>query len=74
MLTGTHRNPRQEEVIYGRPAADVVVETAEAHGAVRIMIVPHRNPEGSWNSQRRNSATCLTNASLASSCLLPPVS
>ncbi len=56
MLTGTHRNPRQEEVIYGRPAADVVVETAEAHGAVRIMIVTSRSLEASSSVARVKDA------------------
>jgi maleylacetate reductase len=38
MLTGTHRFPRQDQVTYGRPAAEVVRELAGAWGVRRILI------------------------------------
>jgi maleylacetate reductase len=38
MLTGTHRFPRQDQVAYGRPAAEVVQDLARAWGASRLMI------------------------------------
>src|SRR5579864_4983162 len=38
MLSGTHRFPRQDQVTYGRPAAEVVKELAGALGAHRLMI------------------------------------
>jgi maleylacetate reductase len=43
MVSGTHRYPRQDEVAYGRPAADVLVETAHAHGASRILVTTTRS-------------------------------
>lgn len=43
MLNGTHRHPRQEEVVYGRPAAEVVTAAAAAFGASRLMIVTSRS-------------------------------
>jgi maleylacetate reductase len=49
MLSGIHRNPRQEQVVYGRPAAEAVAEAAEAQGAHRVMIATSRSlagPEG----------------------------
>jgi maleylacetate reductase len=38
MLSGTHRFPRQDEVVYGRPAAEVLKELAAAYGARRLLI------------------------------------
>ena len=38
MLTGTHRFPRQDQVTYGRPAAEVVAELAKAWGCSRLLI------------------------------------
>ena len=38
MLSGTHRNSLQEQVIYGRPAAEVVAGLAKSFGASRLMI------------------------------------
>ena len=38
MLSGTHRFPRQEQVTYGRPAADVVQDLAKVWGASRLLI------------------------------------
>jgi maleylacetate reductase len=39
MLQGTHRFPRQDQVIYGRPAVEVLKELAKAWGVSRLMIV-----------------------------------
>ena len=38
MLSGTHRNSLQEQVIYGRPAAEALKELAAGFGARRLMI------------------------------------
>ena len=38
MLSGTYRFPRQDEVVYGRPAAEVLKEFAAAYGARRLLI------------------------------------
>src|SRR5258707_7151874 len=38
MLEGTHRFPRQDQVVYGRPAGEVLKELAAAWGASRLMI------------------------------------
>jgi maleylacetate reductase len=38
MLSGTHRNSLQEQVIYGRPALEVVRELAAGFGAQRLLI------------------------------------
>jgi maleylacetate reductase len=38
MLSGTHRFPRQDQVVYGRPAVDVLRELAAAYGAKRLLI------------------------------------
>jgi len=38
MLQGTHRFPRQDQVVYGRPAAEVLKELAAAWGRRRLMI------------------------------------
>jgi maleylacetate reductase len=49
MLTGAHRHPRQEEVVYGRPAADAVADAADSRGAQRVLIATSRSlagPEG----------------------------
>ncbi len=49
MLSGTHRYSRQEEVVYGRPAADALASTAQSQGAKRLVIVTTRSlatPEG----------------------------
>lgn len=43
MITGTHRFPRQEQVTYGRPAAEVVRELAEAWGARRLLVTTTRS-------------------------------
>jgi maleylacetate reductase len=38
MLSGTHRNSLQEQVIYGRPSREALAELAKAFGAARLMI------------------------------------
>jgi maleylacetate reductase len=38
MLSGTHRFPRQDQVTYGRPAAEVLKELAASYGARRLLI------------------------------------
>jgi maleylacetate reductase len=38
MLSGTHRNSVQEQVIYGRPALEAVTELARSFGATRLLI------------------------------------
>ena len=38
MLSGTHRNSLQEQVVYGRPAREVLAELAGSFGARRLMI------------------------------------
>src|SRR5947208_16228600 len=38
MLEGTHRFPRQDQVVYGRPAVEVLKALAAAWGAERLMI------------------------------------
>ena len=43
MLTGTHRFPRQDQVTYGRPAAEVVRELAGTFGAMRILLTTTRS-------------------------------
>jgi maleylacetate reductase len=43
MLSGTHRFPRQEQVTYGRPAAEVLRELAERHGARRLLVTTTRS-------------------------------
>lgn len=39
MLSGTHRFPRQDQVTYGRPAAEVVAELARAWGCSRLLVI-----------------------------------
>ena len=38
MLSGTHRFPRQDQVTYGRPAAEVLKELAASFGTHRLLI------------------------------------
>jgi len=47
MIQGSHRNPRQELVVYGRPAAEAIRETAAAFGARRLMIATTASLTGS---------------------------
>ena len=49
MISGTHRFPRQDAVVYGQPAGQAVVELAKRYGASRLMIMTTRSlggPEG----------------------------
>ncbi|MBV8683330.1 MAG: iron-containing alcohol dehydrogenase [Caulobacteraceae bacterium] len=38
MLTGTHRNPIQEQVVYGRPALEAVSDLARQFGSGRVLV------------------------------------
>src|SRR4051794_11988286 len=38
MLQGTHRFPRQDQIVYGRPAVEVLKELAAAWGVSRLMV------------------------------------
>jgi len=51
MITGTQRFTRQEQVVYGRPAAEVVKELAAAWGASRLLITTTRSLAGSLAAQ-----------------------
>jgi maleylacetate reductase len=46
VLTGTHRFPRQDQVTYGRPAAEVVRELARAWGCSRLLLTTTRSLDG----------------------------
>jgi len=43
MITGMHRFPRQDAVVYGRPAAEAVADLAKRFGASRLMIMSTRS-------------------------------
>lgn len=43
MLTGTHRFPKQDQIVYGRPAAEVAVELATAWGCSRLLVTTTRS-------------------------------
>jgi maleylacetate reductase len=43
MITGSHRFPTMEEVVYGRPAAEAVAALADAFGAQRLFLVTTRS-------------------------------
>jgi len=43
MLTGTHRFPKQDQIVYGRPAAEVVAELARAWGCSRLLLTTTRS-------------------------------
>lgn len=46
MMSGTHRYPRQEEVVYGRPAADALTDLAGAFRAERLLVTSTRSLAG----------------------------
>lgn len=46
MITGAYRFPRQDTVIYGRPAAEAVSELAKRYGASRIFLMTTRSLGG----------------------------
>jgi maleylacetate reductase len=46
VIAGTHRFPRQDAVVYGKPAAQAVQELAKRYGASRIMILTTRSLGG----------------------------
>jgi maleylacetate reductase len=43
MLSGTHRFPKQDQITYGRPAAEVVAELAKAWGCSRLLVTSTRS-------------------------------
>jgi maleylacetate reductase len=43
MITGMHRFPRQDAVVYGRPAAEAVADLATRFSASRLMIMSTRS-------------------------------
>jgi maleylacetate reductase len=51
MLTGTHRFPRQDFVVYGRPAAEALKELAAGVGVRRILLVTTRSLAGTLAAQ-----------------------
>jgi maleylacetate reductase len=51
MLSGTHRFPRQDEVVYGRPAAEVLKELAASYGAHRLLITTTASLAGGLAAQ-----------------------
>ena len=46
MLNGVHRYPKQDEVIYGLPAAEALRKAARVYGAKRLMVVTTRSLAG----------------------------
>jgi len=53
MLSGTHRNSLQEQVIYGRPVLEAVSELAKGFGAQRLMITTTASLAGPDGLARR---------------------
>jgi maleylacetate reductase len=43
MLNGVHRHPKQDEVVYGRPAAEALSDATRVYGAARLMIITTRS-------------------------------
>ncbi len=43
MISGAHRYPLQEQVIYGRPAGEAVAALADSFGAQRLLLVTTRS-------------------------------
>ena len=56
MLSGTHRNSLQEQVIYGRPALEALRDLAKAFGARRLMITSTASLAGPDGLARRLAA------------------
>jgi len=46
VIAGTHRFPRQDAVVYGRPAAQAVAEMAKRYGASRLMLMTTKSLGG----------------------------
>jgi maleylacetate reductase len=46
LITGMHRFPRQDAVVYGRPAAEAIADLAKRFGANRLMIMSTRSLTG----------------------------
>jgi maleylacetate reductase len=53
MLSGTHRNSAQEQVVYGRPALDAVRDLAGQFGATRLLIITTASLAGENGLARR---------------------
>jgi maleylacetate reductase len=53
MLTGTHRNSLQEQVIYGRPAREAVAELAKQFGAGRLLLTTTKSLAGAGGVTER---------------------
>jgi maleylacetate reductase len=51
MLSGTHRFPRQDQVVYGRPAAEVLRELAASYGGRRLLITTTASLAGGLAAQ-----------------------
>ena len=51
MISGTQRFTRQEQVIYGRPAAEALKELAAAWGASRLLITTTASLAGGLAAQ-----------------------
>lgn len=56
MIAGMHRFPRQDAVVYGRPAAQAVIDLAKRYGASRLMIMTTRSLGGPGGLAARLSA------------------
>lgn len=46
MITGAHRFPRQDTVIYGRPAHEAIADLAKRYGAQRLFLMTTRSLGG----------------------------
>jgi maleylacetate reductase len=53
MLSGTHHNPTQEQVIYGRPAGEAVRDLAGQLGASRLLVTTTASLAGETGIGRR---------------------
>jgi maleylacetate reductase len=56
MLSGTHRNSVQEQVVYGRPALDALADLARAFGARRLFITSTASLAGLGGLARKLAA------------------
>jgi maleylacetate reductase len=56
MISGNHRNSAQEQVVYGRPAAEAVASLADAFGTRRLLLVTTKSlerPDGAAATLRK---------------------
>ena len=56
MIEGAYRFPRQDTVIYGRPAHEAVVELAKRYNASRLFLLTTRSLGGSSGSAAKFAA------------------